>query len=244
VVLINQTLARQLFPNGDAIGRRLKFINPEQSSEWRTIVGIVGDVNYVGLSENVAPAIYTPFEQTPFMWLYVMVRSPGDVESVTRTLRSVVPSVHPSLTAANIRPMTDVLGEGVSEPRFNMLVVSAFALLALLLSSIGIYGVIAYSVTQRTHEIGVRMALGAARRDVLRLVLGEGAQIAVTGVVLGIVGAFGLTRLMATLLVGVSPLDPLAFSGGALMLLIVGLVATYVPARRATRVEPMTMLRE
>jgi putative ABC transport system permease protein len=244
VVLINQTLARQLFPNGDGIGRRLKFINPEQSSEWRTIVGIVGDVNYVGLTENVAPAIYTPFEQTPFMWLYVMVRSPGDVESLTRTLRSVVPSVHPSLTAANIRPMTDVLGEGVSEPRFNMLVVSAFALLALLLSSIGIYGVIAYSVAQRTHEIGVRMALGAARRDVLQLVLGEGARIAVAGVAFGIVGAFGLTRLMASLLVGVSPLDPLAFTGGALMLLAVGLVATYVPARRATRVEPMTMLRD
>jgi predicted permease len=244
VVLINRTLASQLFPNQEAVGHRLKIVNPEQSSDWRTIVGVVGDVRYRGLDEEPQPTVYTPFAQTPFMWLYVMVRSPGNVESMVRTLRAAVPSVHPSLTAGNVKPMTDVIAQSVAEPRFNMSLVSAFAALALLLASIGIYGVIAYSVAQRTHEIGVRMALGAARPDVLRLVLFEGIAIALAGVALGLAGALGLTRVMAGLLVGVSPRDPLTFGAGALTLLTVAVVASYVPAMRAARVEPMAALRE
>ena len=243
---INRTLARQLFPNGDAVGHRLKLVNPEQSREWRTIVGVVGDVKYRGLDEETsAPAIYTPFAQTPFMWLYVMVRSAGGCRiDCAERFEASCRAVHPSLTAANIRPMTDVLAQSVSEPRFNMLLVSAFALLALLLSAIGIYGVIAYSVAQRTHEIGVRMALGARGATCCGWSSEKGAQIAVAGVALGVAGRCGLDapdgqparrRLSAR---------SLAFAGGALMLLVVGLVATYVPARRATRVEPMTMLRE
>jgi putative ABC transport system permease protein len=244
VAVINRTLAGQLFPNQEAVGHRLKIVNPEQSSDWRTIVGVVGDIKYRGLDEEPQPTLYTPFAQTPFMWLYVMVRSPGNVESMVRTLRASVPSVHASLTAGNIRPMADVIAQSVAEPRFNMILVSAFAALALVLSSIGIYGVIAYSVAQRTHEIGVRMALGAARPDVLRLVLLEGAGIALAGVALGLAGALALTRVMATLLVGVSPRDPLTFGLGALVLLAVAVVASYVPARRASRVDPMTALRE
>ena len=244
VVVINRTLASQLFPNQESVGHRLKIVNPEQSSEWRTIVGVVGDVRYRGLDEEPQPTVYTPFAQTPFMWLYVMVRSPGNVESMVRTLRTAVPSVHPSLTAGNVRPMTDVVAQSVAEPRFNMILVSAFAALALLLSSIGIYGVIAYSVAQRTHEIGVRMALGAARPDVLRLVLFEGVGIALAGVALGLAGALGLTRIMAGVLVGISPRDPLTFGAGALVLLAVAVVASYVPALRAARVEPMAALRE
>ena len=243
VVVINRTLASQLFPNQEAVGHRLKIVNPEQSSDWRTIVGVVGDVRYRGLDEEPQPTLYTPFAQTPFMWLYVMVRSPGNVESMVRTLRASVPSVHPSLTAGNIRPMADVIAQSVAEPRFNMILVSAFAALALLLSSIGIYGVIAYSVAQRTHEIGVRMALGAARPDVLRLVVIEGVGIALAGVVLGLAGALALTRIMAGLLVGISPRDPLTFGAGAVMLLTVAVVASYVPALRAARVELMAALR-
>ncbi len=172
-----------------------------------------------------------------------MVRSPGDVEAITRTLRGVGPSVHPALTAANIRPMTEVMAQSVAEPRFHMLLVSAFALLALLLSSIGIYGVIAYSVAQRTHEIGVRMALGAARRDVVRLVIAEGAGIALAGAVLGVAASLVLTRVMASLLVGVSPRDPLTIAAGAGLLLVVAIAASFVPALRAARVEPLTALR-
>jgi putative ABC transport system permease protein len=243
IVVINRTLARQLFPNKDAIGRRIKLINPEQSADWRTIVGVVGDVKYRGLDEESQPTVYTPFAQTPFMWMYVMVRTTGDVEPMTRTLRTVVPSVIPSSTAANIRPMEQVVAQSVAVPRFNMLLVSAFALLALLLAAIGMYGVIAYSVAQRTHEIGVRMALGAERIDVLRLVLSEGMATAAGGVAVGLAGAAALTGAMARLLFGITARDPLTFGAGAAVLLTVAVLASVIPALRATRVEPVTALR-
>jgi putative ABC transport system permease protein len=222
----------------------VRIINPEQSAEWRTIVGVVGDVKYRGLDQEVPPTLYTPFAQTPFMWLYVMVRTPGTFESVASTLRARVPGVHASLTPGNIRRMTDVIAEGVSGPRFNTMLVSAFAVLALLLSSIGIYGVIAYSVAQRNQEIGVRMALGAAGRDIMRLIVSEGIGIAILGVTVGLAGAFALSRVMDGLLVGISAHDPLTFAGGAIILLAVALVASYAPALRASRVQPLVALRE
>ncbi len=243
VALINQTLANQLFPAGDAVGRRLRIVNPEQSSDWRTIVGVVGDVNYDGLNDPIRPVLYTPFAQTPFFWLYVMVRTPGGVDSMTQVLRTAVRDVSPALTAANIQPMTALLAGSVAEPRFHMLLVSAFAAVALLLSALGIYGVIAYSVAQRTHEIGVRMALGAERNDVLRLVVAEGLAVGGAGVILGLAAAAVLTRVMAGLLFGVAPRDPLTFFAGGSLLLVVAVAATYIPARRATRVEPVAALR-
>jgi putative ABC transport system permease protein len=244
VAVINRAFASQFFPAGNAVGHRLRIINPEQSPEWRTIVGVVGDIKYRGLDENTPPTLYTPFAQTPFMWLYVMVRTPGRLDSLSAAVRSLVPAVAPSLTAGNIRPMTQVIRQGTSGPRFTMLVVSAFAGLALLLSSIGIYGVIAYSVAQRHQEIGVRMALGAARGDILRLVVREGIVIALGGIALGLAGSFALARVMTGLLVGVSARDPLTFALGAVLLLFVALVASYTPARRAANVEPMVALRE
>jgi putative ABC transport system permease protein len=246
VAVVNRALARQLFADGEAIGHRLRIINPEQSPGWRTIVGVVGDVSYQGLEETPRPALYTPYAQTPFLWLYVMVRTPAGVESspsIIQALSAVVPAVHPLLIPANVRTMADVLAQNVAEPRFNMLLLSSFAALALLLSSIGIYGVIAYSVAQRAHEIGVRMALGACGRDVLRLIVAEGLGVAAAGVALGLAGAAILTKVMAGLLYGVTARDPLAFAAGGALLLAVGLAATYVPARRATRVEPVVALR-
>jgi putative ABC transport system permease protein len=243
VVVINRTLAMQLFPNGDAVGHRLKIVNPEQSPDWRTIVGVVGNIKYQRLDEDAPQTIYTPFAQTPFMWLYVMVRTNVAANSMMPTLRSAVTAVEPSLTAANIRPMTDIVDQSFAEPRFTMLLVSAFAVLALVLSSIGIYGVIAYSVAQRTQEIGVRMALGARRLDVMQLVVGEGIAIAAVGVSVGLAGAFALSRLMRTMLVGVSPHDPLTFVSGAVILLTIAVAASCVPALRAARVEPVTALR-
>jgi putative ABC transport system permease protein len=243
VVVVSRAFASQLFPGKDAVGHRLKLINPEQSAEWRTIVGVAGDVMYRGPDEDLPPAIYTPFAQTPFMWLYVMVRTTGSPQPLIRSLRTIVPGVSPALTAANLRPMTEVVAQSVAEPRFHMVLVSSFAMLALVLSAIGIYGVLAYSVAQRTHEIGVRMALGAAGRDVMRLVLGEGLTLAVAGVALGLAGAAALTRLMSGLLFGVTARDPWTFGAGAAVLLGVAAIACYVPARRATRVEPIRALR-
>ncbi|MEP6918181.1 MAG: FtsX-like permease family protein, partial [Acidobacteriota bacterium] len=243
VVVINRTLAKQLFPDGTAVGRRLKLVNPEQSGEWRTVVGVVGDIKYQGLAQEAAPTIYSPFAQTPFMWLYVLVRTPSGTEPLLRTLRSAVPTVHPSLTAANLRTMDHILAQSVAEPRFNMILVGGFAVLALVLAAMGVYGVIAYSVAQRRHEIGVRLALGAGRRDVLRLVIGEGLGMAIIGVTLGILGAAALARVIAAMLFGVTPRDPVTFAAGAASLLAVSLIASYIPARRATRVEPVTALR-
>ncbi len=243
VVVINRTLATQLFPAGDAVGHRLKIINPEQSAEWRTIVGVAGNIKYQRLDQDAPQTIYTPFAQTPFLWLYVVLRTNVALDSMLPTVRSAVTSVEPSLTAANVRPMTDVVDQTFAEPRFNMLLVSSFAVLALVLSSVGIYGVIAYSVAQRRQEIGVRMALGARRRDVVRLVVAEGVAIGIVGIGVGLGGAFALTRGMQTMLVGVSPRDPLTFIVGALVLLMVAAAASYIPALRAARVEPVTALR-
>jgi putative ABC transport system permease protein len=242
-VIVNRTLATQLFPGGDAVGHRVKLLNPEQSDEWRTIVGVVGDLQYRGLGQEMAPTLYTPFAQTPFMWLYVMVRTPVMSDAMMRSIREVTPSVHPALAAANLRPMSEVVAQSMAEPRFNMVLVSSFALAALLLSAIGIYGVIAYSAAQRTHEIGVRIALGAARGDLMRPILGEGIRVALAGIALGVMGAALLTRLMAGLLFGVTARDPLTFGAGAAVLLVVAVVASYIPARRAAHVEPVTALR-
>jgi putative ABC transport system permease protein len=241
VALINETLASTLFPGQDPIGRRLKLVNPEHGGEWRTIVGVVGDVKYRGLDGDPAPTVYTSFAQTPFLWLYVMVRS-GDT-SVAGAIRSAVGSVHPSLTAANLRPMQEVVAGTVAEPRFQTLLLSSFALLALALAAIGIYGVIAYSVAQRTHEIGIRMALGAGAREVLVLVLREGVLMAATGIAIGLAASAALTRLMSALLVGIGPRDPVAFTCAAAILLFVAALASYLPARRAVRVDPITALR-
>jgi putative ABC transport system permease protein len=243
VAVINRRMATVLFGADDPIGRRLRIINPEYAPDWRTIVGVVGDVTYQGLDAEVPPTLYTPYAQTPFLWLYVMLRTNSAAPDLASIVRSAVPAVDPRLNASNVRPMTETVAGTVAEPRFNMLLVSSFALLALALAAIGLYGVIAYSVVQRTHEIGVRMALGAVRADVMRLVLGEGLVIAAAGVAIGLAGSAMLTRLMASQLVGITPRDPLTFAGGGLLLLGVALFASYVPAWRAARVDPIVALR-
>jgi putative ABC transport system permease protein len=243
VAVINRRMATVLFGTDDPIGRRLRIINPEYAADWRTIVGVVGDVTYQGLAAEVPPTLYTPYAQTPFLWLYVMLRTNGAAPDLATAVRSAVPAVDPRLNASSVRPMTETVAGTVSEPRFNMLLVSSFAVLALALAAIGLYGVIAYSVVQRTHEIGVRMALGAAKADVMRLVLGEGFVIATAGVAIGLAGSAMLTRLMASQLVGITPRDPLTFVVGGVLLLGVALLASYVPAWRASRVDPAVALR-
>jgi predicted permease len=242
VILVNRSLARRLYGSESALGRRIRLVNPEYAGSWRTVVGVVDDVRYSGLDDPGEAALYTPFAQTPFLWSYVMVRSAGPPMALAASLRDAVRSVDPGLEAAAVKPMSDVVAETVVQPRFNVLLLSAFALLALVLAAVGIYGVVAYSVVQRTREIGVRVALGATRGDVLRLVTGEGLRMAGLGVVLGLFGAAAASRLLTALLFEVRPGDPATFALAALFLVLVAAAASAVPAWRATRLAPVVAL--
>jgi putative ABC transport system permease protein len=244
VVIVNRTLANTLFPGGDAVGQRIRIVNPEQSNEWRTVVGVAGDVLYQMPRDAAVPTIYTPFAQTPFLWMYVMTRVSGPSERVAADIRALVPSIDAEVTAANLRMMDQLISAGTAEPRLNTMLITAFALLALALAAVGIYGVVTYSVAQRTHEIGVRMALGAASGHLVRLVVGEGLAMTAAGVVLGLAGAAMVTRWMSALLFGVTARDPITFTSAAVMLLLVSVAACWIPARRATRVEPVVALRQ
>jgi predicted permease len=244
VALINRSLARRLFPNEEAVGHRIKLVNPEQDADWRTIVGVVGDIKYSGLDDPGESAIYTPFAQTPFLWSYFMIRStPASPVSIPAAIQKAVSSVDENLTAAKIQPMEQLVSAAVAQPRFNALLLAIFAALALVLASVGIYGVISYSVAQRTHEIGIRMALGAQSRDVLKLVVGQGMLLALIGIGLGLAGALVATRLMSNLLFGVSNTDPLTYVVISLLLAGVALLACSIPARRAMKIDPIEALR-
>jgi putative ABC transport system permease protein len=243
VVIISKTLARNLFPNESAVGKRLKLNNPEQSNEWREIVGVAGDVHYAGLNGSGVSTIYTPFAQTPFLWNYLMIRTAGLPETLTQNVRQAVSSVDATLEAANFQTMDQLISQSVAQPKFYTILFASFAFLALILAAVGIYGVMAYAVAQRTHEIGVRMALGATRGDVLRMVIIQGMILAITGVALGLLAAFGMTRIMANLLFSVGATDPMTFAVISMMLIGIALLACFIPARRATKVDPIVALR-
>ncbi|HEV7500510.1 MAG TPA: FtsX-like permease family protein, partial [Vicinamibacteria bacterium] len=243
VVILNRSLARRLYGGASAIGRRVRLVSPDEGAGWRTVVGVVDDVRYSGLDDPGEAAIYTPFAQTPFLWTYVMVRTSGPPMALSSAVRQAVSAVDPTLEASGIRPMTDVVSETVAQPRFNVVLLSGFALLALLLAAVGIYGVLSYSVAQRTKEIGIRMALGAGRGDVLRLVTGEGLRMAMIGVAVGLAAAFAAARVLASLLFEVTPTDAATYAAAAAFLVTVALAATVVPAWRATRIAPVSALR-
>lgn len=238
VALINETMARMYFPDEDPIGRRIST----DGNNWNTIVGIVGDVRQVVLNEEPYPQMYAAASQQPSR-LFTLVARTSAQESLIPAIRTQVRQMDSDLPLFNIRSMGDLFSDSVARPRFNTLLIGLFAAVALLLASVGIYGVISYSVTQRRHEIGVRMALGARRADILRMIVVQGLRLAGAGVAIGLLAAFGLTRMMSSLLYGVTATDPLTFAGIALLLTCVALVACWIPARRATRVDPMIALR-
>jgi putative ABC transport system permease protein len=243
VVILGRTLARRLFGAESALGRRIRLVHPEYGPAWRTVVGVVGDVRYTGLAADAGDALYTPFAQTPFPWMYTMVRTTGPPEALGRAVREAVAFVDPGLDVAALRPMEQVLAETVAQPRWNVVLVTAFAGLALALAALGIYGVISYSVSTRVREIGIRLALGATRGEVVRLVAGEGLRLATAGIVVGLLGAAAATRLLETLLFEVRPLDPATFLAAAVVLVAVALLASALPAARAARVDPASALR-
>ncbi|HKY06345.1 MAG TPA: FtsX-like permease family protein, partial [Blastocatellia bacterium] len=212
-----------------------------------TIVGVVKDVRHTGLSQAVAPEVYNPHEQAQGIEIsrsmYVAVRTTADPLSIIGAVKSQVAAIDRDQPIANISTMQERLRGSLSQPRFNTLLLGVFASVAMILAAVGIYGVMAYSVTQRTHEIGVRMALGARQSDVLRMVIGQGLVLTVAGIAIGLVAAVLMTRLMESLLFGVSATDPLTFALIALLLGSVAVLASYIPARRAMKVDPMVALR-
>jgi predicted permease len=245
VAVISQYLANQRWPNEDPIGQEINFGNMDGNLKPLTIVGIVGDVRAQGLDRPASPVIYVDYRQrgmnansTPT----VLVRSAAPVGEIVSAARHIFHDLAPD-TPVKFSSFAQEMGGWLGQRRFLLLLVGLFAAAALTLAAVGIYGVVAYSVARRTQEIGIRMALGAQRSDVLRLILGEGVRMAVLGVTIGIAASLAITRVMSTLLFGVSSTDPLTFAGVAALLSLVALLASYIPARRAMRVDPLVALR-
>ncbi len=243
VAIISETLARRYFPNQDPLGKRMRFGFPPNGNVVREVVGIVGDVRDVALSREPGPIMYVPFAQAPLYGGEVVVRSSLDTTSVTAAIRQAVHSIDKDLPVTDVESFPDTLGASVAQERFRTLLLSSFSGIALILAAVGIFGVISYSVSQRTREIGIRMALGAQPHSVLRLILRQGAKLALLGLGAGTVAALLLTRLMASLLYRVSATDPLTFGAVGIVLLGAAVTACYIPARRAMRVDPMVALR-
>jgi putative ABC transport system permease protein len=243
VVLIDEALVERYFANRDPVGLRIKRGGPSSEAPWMTIVGIVGNIKTDGFDQPDQPHLYHAIFQNPAYAMAIYVRTDVAPLTLTQSVREQVRALDRDLPVFGERTMTQVAAESVSRRRFAMQVVGLFGILALLLAAVGIYGVIAYSVTQRTREIGIRVALGASRTAILRWVLKQGLVLTIAGVVVGLVAAFALTRLLRTLLFGIGPTDFVTYGVLAILLTVVALIACYAPARRATKVDPLVALR-
>jgi putative ABC transport system permease protein len=243
VAIISETLSRRYFPNQNPIGRQMRFGLLANSNVSREIIGVVGDVRDVALSRKPGPMMYVPFVQAPLWGGEVVVRSSSSVSSVAAAIRRTVRSIDKDLPVTDVESFPKAVVASVAQERFRTLLMSSFSGIALILAAVGIFGVISYSASQRTHEIGIRIALGAQQHNVLRLILGQGTKLALLGLGAGTVAALLLTHLMASLLYGVSATDPLTFGAVCIILLAVAVTACYVPARRAMRADPMVALR-
>ncbi len=242
-IIIDEEFARRHWPGEDAVGKRIR-LGTDSTAPVLAVVGVVGRVKMEGLSQDSKRVQgYFPFAQIPNGGMTVIIKAAGEPNQLIAAVRQQVKSIDPDQPIYGIRTMDEIRAESVAPERLNLTLLSIFAGIALILAIVGIYGVMSYSVTQRTHEIGIRMAIGAQPRDVFRMVLRQGMMLALIGVVFGLIGAFGLTRLMATMLFGVEPTDPATFATIAALLTVVALVACYIPGRRATKVDPVVSLR-
>jgi putative ABC transport system permease protein len=247
VGIVNNTFAKTYFPGSDVIGKRMRWARLENAEQWITIVGVANDVKHSGLDQPDEPTIYTPIMQKQVEWkrfAHAVIRTRAtDPMSIIPAAKEAVWALDPQLPISKIASLEEVVAQALGDRRFLMTLLVAFALLAFTLAMVGIYGVISYLVTQRTHEVGIRMALGARPTDILKLVLGQGVTLALVGLVIGLTGAAVATRVLRTMLYGIAPTDPLTFALAALTLMLVAVFATYLPARRAAKVDPMVALR-
>jgi putative ABC transport system permease protein len=243
VALINREMARRHWPGEDPLGKRVKWGESRSDSPWMTVVGTVGDVCEDGLDKPPQPTVYMPLKQDPLSVFFLAIRTESDPASVMPAVRRALKEVHPKIPVYRLRRLDDIVLDSTWQLRYSMLLLGGLAAISLLLAVIGVYGVLSYAVTDRTQEIGVRMALGATRPVVMRLVVRRGLRLVAMGVSIGLAAACALTRFLSALLFGISPLDPLTFALVALVLIASGVLACYVPALRASRVEPMTALR-
>jgi putative ABC transport system permease protein len=244
-VIVNESLARQFSPGENPIGKHIRpgISVDDKPSRMRQIVGVVADVKFKDLTSEWTPTSYVPQAQIPIGSLTIIARTAGDPSTLARPLAETVRSIDPDLPAYNVKTVEEYLDGTIAIPRFNTLLLGIFAGLALVLTAIGLYGVISYSVAQRTHEIGIRIALGAQPSEMMRLVIGQGVRLALVGVGLGLIAALAFTHFLSSLLFGVTTTDPISFVTVVTTLLLVVLLACYIPARRAMRVDPMVALR-
>jgi putative ABC transport system permease protein len=243
VAIVNETLVRRYFGNEDPIGKRVTLEDNPKDADWVTVVGVVGDTKPRELHGEPVAELYMPYNQQPEGGMALMIRSSSGTAGIASAVRNEVLALDKNQPVYSIRTLDTVLSESVAAPRFRTWLLGVFAGLALMLAAVGIYGVISYAVSQRTQEIGIRMALGAQAGDVLKLVVKGGMTLALIGVAVGLAGAFALTRLMTSLLFGIKPTDVMTFAMVSAGLIVVALLATFIPARRATKVDPLVALR-
>ncbi len=242
--MVNETFARRFLPNVNPIGQVVVLDRGDQGELPMEVVGVVGDTKHEELGEIPRPEFYQPFQQYPNRRLWITLRlTSANLAGVDTAVRRVVQGIDPDVFVPQLTPMTSLLAQRLAQPRFNMMLLGIFATVAMLLAAIGIYGVIAYSVTQRTREIGIRMALGAQRTQMLGMVLRQSLTVVTIGIVIGLLAAFAATRLLASLLYGVGANDILTYATVVLLLSAAALFASYIPARRAMKVDPMVALR-
>jgi len=239
VAIVNQALARRFWPNENPIGKHIMLGRLPQASE---VVGVFDDLKNSTLAADANPEVMLPFPQLPWAGLNLSIRTAGDPRSLIPAVRRQIAMIDRDQPLTKVQTLEELVASGSAERRFTMLFLGIFSGTALILAIVGIYGVIAYSVAQRTHELGIRMALGAAREDILKLVIGHGLALSLTGAAIGLAGSLALTRVMASLLYRTSPTDPNTYTICALIFITVALIASYIPARRALRVDPAVAL--